>query len=494
MSRLGLVIASVLWASAARADYMDHFVIRDDVGAHKSPSFGDAKLVLIPVDVAGYPPLNRARLESFFSAGEESGFVRYYETASLGRFRPQVTITPTVSFAQCPLPADKFPGCFVARGDINALIAGQDMLREVVRRVDATGFDFSQHDVNGRRGTADGWVDGVLVITNMPFAGVAFPFTYFNRADNLAGGTGGPLIVDGVKFGHFAIAGDSAHLVLVHEFGHLLGLTDLYDESQQYQGLFLSWMGTWSYDANIPLPDAETRYRLRWGDWHQVQGRQRVTIRPAETSGDVYRLGTGNEYFLVENRGRGVVFDQSLPARGLAVFHVDRTVKLGGAEGDFVTRILSCVNCDPWHPYIRLLQADGRFEIEDNGWFETKDLFRDGNSIRSDDTGRSRSATIRTDSLNWYSGASSGLAIEEIVVNADQTITVTLQVPDADQCGDRLCAEGDGCAPVTCETPPPSAKPGCSVGDPTLVLPCLSAWLLLEQRLRRRKQRVARGA
>lgn len=472
------MLVTCLAAAAVEADYMDHFVMREDVGPRKAPYLGDAKLLLIPVEVAGFPPMDVAALERFFSPEDPTGFVRYFETASLGRYRPRVTVAPKVSYAQCPLPVDRFPGCEVARGDINAFTAGMDMMREVVARTRDAGFSFAPFDVNGRRGTPDGWIDGIMVLTNVPFGGIAFPFAYFNRGDNLDGGSGGPLVVDGLKIGHFAIAGESDVLVMVHEFGHLLGLTDLYDESGGYDGLHLSFMGAWLYDPKIPLPDAETRLRLRWANWHQVQGTQRVRIAPAETSGEVYRLGTGDEYFLVENRGPGGTFDRGVPERGLAVFHVDRTVKLGGQEGNFVNRILDCVNCDPWRPYIRLVQADGRFEIEQNKAVGPGDLFTDGAFLRPDERGLPLSKDNKVNSTNRYSGEVTGLRLDDVRVLPDGAIEVTLIAPETGQCDDRLCAEGEACAPVTCGAPPePPGGCGCgSPGAPGLLLAGLWAF------------------
>jgi M6 family metalloprotease-like protein len=487
--RLSL-IAIVCAGSLARADYMDHFVVREDVGPHKAPYLGDTKVLLIPIEVAGHPPIDEEALRHFFSPDDPNGFVHFYETASLGRFRPRVTVAPKVMYASCPLPAAQFPTCSVERGDITAFTAGMDMMREVIKKTDEAGFDFAPFDINGRKGTPDGWIDGVMLLTNVPFGGIAFPFAFFNRGDNLNGGTSGPLIVDGLKIGHMAIAGESDQFTMIHEFGHLLGLTDLYDESGKYDGLYLSWMGTWGYDANIPLPDAETRYRLRWANWHQVQGRQRVTIKPVETSGEVYRLGTGDEYFLIENRGPGGEFDRSLPERGLAVFHVDRTVKLGGVEGNFVDRILDCVNCEPYHPYIRLLQADGLFEIERNGRFGTGDLFGTGSFLRPDPRGIPLSNLNEVNSTNFYSGTASGLRMDDVRVNADGSIEVTFDAPETGQCDEKLCAEGEACAPVSCGAPPDEKK-GCSATG--ALFPAL-ALLLLEQGFRRRHQRLARGA
>jgi M6 family metalloprotease-like protein len=431
---------------------MDHFVIRNDVGLHKVPSFGEGSWVLLLVEVAGHPPFDEAKLRAFFSEEDPNGFISYYRTASLGRFRPRVTVLPTFRYATCPLPEDRFPGCVVRRGDASVLGAGMDFLRELVRRADQEGTDFSRFDLSGRRGEPDGYADGVMVLLNVPFAGIAFPMGYFNDGDNLAGGTGGPLIVDGVKISHLAIGGDANAQVLVHEAGHVLGLTDLYDESNKYDGLQLSYMGHWGYGPKIPLPDAETRYRLRWGNVHQVSGRQRIRIAPALRSGDVVRLGTGDEYFLVENRGPGSgLFEGELPVRGLAVFHVDRRVRLSGAEGSFVDRTLSCVNCNPWHPYIRNVQADGLGTLAQGGHFSAEEhLFRTGSSLDSQRSEAAFSQANPVQSTRWYSGEASGISLRDVWVFPNGEIDATFEAPEADLCADPLCEEGEGCLPVTC--------------------------------------------
>lgn len=472
MSRRGVpaLICLLLFPFCALADYMDHFVIREDVGLRKAPYLGRARTVVIPVEVAGHPPLDMARIQHFFSPDDPEGFVRYFQTASLGRYQPEVVVAPVVHYAACPLPADRFPNCAVKRGDIAAFTAGMDLIRDALRRTDAAGFDFASFDVNGRRGSPDGYADGVMLLGNIPFGGIAFPIGYFNQDDNLAGGEGGPLIVDGVKVSHVAISGSANTNVMVHEFGHLLGLTDLYDESRTYDGLHFSLMGAWVNPKKLPLPDAETRYRLRWANLVQVSGTGVHRIPPVESSGQVFRLGTGSQYFLVENRGPGGNFDGEFTERGLVVYHVDRTVRLKGEEGRFAERLLNCVNCDPWHPYIRIIQADGRFDLQlGDPPNYAEDLFRDGDALGPDFSGTPMSPAWRVQSTNLYDGQPTQLGLRNVKVQADGIIEVTFDAPVTDTCSDPLCEAGEGCRPVNCG-PPPAAASGCTLGDSGPVL------------------------
>src|SRR5207302_9132329 len=117
----------VLLASVgASAGYMDHFVVREDVGPHKAPYLGHAELVVMPVEVSTAAPLDLEAVERFFA--DDGPFVHYYQTASLNRYQPHVTVAPKVVYPVCPLPLDQFPNCSVARGDIAAFTAGIEMI------------------------------------------------------------------------------------------------------------------------------------------------------------------------------------------------------------------------------------------------------------------------------------------------------------------------------------------------------------------------------
>ena len=214
-----------------------------------------------------------------------------------------------------------------------------------------------------------------------------------------------------------------------------------------------------------------------------MSGRQRVYIKPVETSGEVWRLGTGDDYYLVENRGPGGAYDQHLTTRGLAVFHVDRKVKtLRGEEGRFVDRLLECVNCDPWHPYIQWVQADGKWDAQWNQPVSyTNDLFRDGDALPEGVTGDPLSPTNQTFTSNTFAGKGTGIVISGIRVLPDNTIEVTLEAPADGQCGETLCTEGVQCAPVSCaDAGVSAAKTGCETA------PGLLAALVLLGLARRR--------
>src|SRR5262249_31665790 len=159
---------------------------------------------------------------------------------------------------------------------------------------------------------------------------------------------------------------------------------------------------------------------------------------------------------LIENRGPDGLYDHAFTVRGLAVYHVDRTVKLDGAEGKFQDRLLDCVNCDPWHPYIMNVQADGRFDLQNNLALNyADDLFREGSSLVQDDAGVAIGLQHQVPSTNWYDGGMSGIEIRDIVALDGGAFEVTLVAPEIDPCAESLCASGDGCQPVDCTAPMP---------------------------------------
>ncbi len=161
--------------------------------------------------------------------------------------------------------------------------------------------------------------------------------------------------------------------VFCHEFGHVLGLPDLYDTSDvpnPSEGIGewdLMSKGVYTHLAGNALGStpahlsAWSKIQLGWvtPTW-VLQDSAGVVIPPVETSGRVFRLWTNGadegEYFLLENR-QPIGFDAALvrssiepisgstPSHGLLIYHVDENFVGSG---------------DPSHKSIDVVEAGGQ--------------------------------------------------------------------------------------------------------------------------------------
>jgi M6 family metalloprotease-like protein len=155
--------------------------------------------------------------------------------------------------------------------------------------------------------------------------------------------------------------------VVAHEYGHLLGLADLYQKGPTwgigYWGLMgygsTGWQKTGPYHMC-----ALSKIYLGWITPTVVTSSMtNLTIPPVETNPVVYQMWRDGdpqeEYFLVENRQQ-ILHDQMLPGEGLLVWHVDWTMIAG--QGPAPSR---APNFDF---FIGLEQADGLNDM--NVYFE----------------------------------------------------------------------------------------------------------------------------
>ena len=147
--------------------------------------------------------------------------------------------------------------------------------------------------------------------------------------------------------------------VFCHEFGHTLGLPDLYDTDYSSNGVGVwSLMASGSYAGNSACPthmDAWCKDQLGWINPVNITENEIGHEFPAvETSGHAARLWkngqTGLQYFLIENRHR-IGFDSYIPGEGLCILHVDNS---------------QYSNDNEYHYRVALEQADGLYELEEN--------------------------------------------------------------------------------------------------------------------------------
>ncbi len=193
--------------------------------------------------------------------------------------------------------------------------------------------------------------------------------------------------------------------IFAHEFGHALGLPDLYDTDSSSTGGVGHWCvmasGSWGFNGGkpwLPTPfSAWAKLKLGWITPQNVtQNRLGVAIPSADAPfvgrfTGVYRLAAGGsatskEYFLVENR-QAIGWARDFPTGGLAIWQIDDNI-----DG----------NANDSHRQVELLMADGMGQLDDAG-----DLFPGTYGTRYIDG-------TTSPNTNTFTGAATGVAIRSI--------------------------------------------------------------------------------
>ncbi|MBN1593896.1 MAG: M6 family metalloprotease domain-containing protein [Candidatus Coatesbacteria bacterium] len=234
----------------------------------------------------------------------------------------------------------------------------QKLVEDAVSAADED-VDFSDYDNDD-----DGIVD-MLIVAHAGVEGAGDPDGIWSHVS----ATSGFLPTDGVYVFKFAMCPEISSIgVYCHEFGHVLGLPDLYDTDYSSTGVG-SWtlMASGAHNGGGETPahlDAWCKMRLGWIEPILVEEKLPSAPIPAvENEPVVYQLWTlGNvedEYFLIENRQR-IGFDAELPGDGLLIYHIDNSVRN---------------NRDENHYKVAVEQADGLFELESGGRADSGDPF-----------------------------------------------------------------------------------------------------------------------
>ncbi len=238
--------------------------------------------------------------------------------------------------------------------------------------------DFADFDEDG-----DGIVDAIFVVHAGPGAEETgnpdYVWSHQWQLSNTGTGCPGPYeTADGVNVDFYSMEPERFETqtgritvgVFVHEYGHILGLPDLYDRNGSTYGIGMFGLmgaGSWGRAHSDSLLGSSPTHLCAWSKYQLgfvspvavdrigVSKRENQSVACAAINAVAYRLlddpygpdwkwsGGSGEYFLVENRYR-CGYDRSLPGDGLLILHSDDT---------------QANNDNEKHPLVGVMQADG---------------------------------------------------------------------------------------------------------------------------------------
>ena len=337
------------------------------LGPPTRDAIGTARVLVLLARFTGpsdpVPSETRGDIDAKVNSVTTPSMRTYYSEVSYNQLLIQATVVDWVNVGpMAEYGTDSAQGTDDANGPVYRLVT------DAVRAANAV-VDYAQFDQD-----ADGQVDHLFLIHagdgQESFSGQDTPGRIWSHRWAVADADPGipgdqQLLVDGKEVYGYIMAAESSPLgVYVHEFGHDLGLPDLYDTDGSSPGAgdwdvmaSGSWNGPFNARGTSPAHfSAWGKAELGWLRPLEVgidtdDALYAQTVQPLESSrnGSVYKLsvrrvGGPEEYFLVEYRNT-IGFDRELPGAGVLIWHVDETLS---------------ENSDETHRLLDLEEADER--------------------------------------------------------------------------------------------------------------------------------------
>ena len=176
---------------------------------------------------------------------------------------------------------------------------------------------------------------------------------------------------------------------VIHETGHLLGLDDYYDYTEN-KGPEGGIGGGDMMDYNVGDHNAFSKVLLGWINPYVLTGSNvSITLNSFEKSGDciiVPKNWNGSfysEYFIIDYytptgvnafvKGKSGLFG----TYGIRIYHINAEL-LSYNDASIIYAMTKYNNSDTTYRLITLVEADGRNDINNKGWSEDSDLFKAG--------------------------------------------------------------------------------------------------------------------
>jgi M6 family metalloprotease-like protein len=348
---------------------------------------------LVPVIFVGFPDTTLKYSAAAFQfelfdtthATATGSVPDYYQWASGGRVRMRGEVVATVTL---PHPDNYYANDSYGLNVISTPNNDWGLVRDAVLAADPF-VNWNRYDRDG-----DGFVDMVWIL----HAGLGAEMTgnrrnLFSNTSRLGFGwsSGGVVetadllngsLTQKVRVDRFSVLPEISGFrpgsmceigVFAHEFGHALGLPDLYDTSSLGGAANVgpgnwSLMSTGAYGGDGHSPDTPVHVGawpslyLGWTTAVRPVQDSTVTLTPVTAGGNLleywFQGESNSEHFLVESRERSG-FDRNLPARGLVMYQVDDAM-IGARLGS------NRINTGPT-PGLRLVEGDGDGDLF-TGW------------------------------------------------------------------------------------------------------------------------------
>ena len=317
--------------------------------------------------------------DDLFDPGVKGSFTHFYNEMSGGQLRVGGEVLPRRYASRLPASAylSRTPGTLGEFARFNV-----EILEQADADVDMGRFDNDGPDGVPNSGDDDGYVDILFInLLTVPrdflIGGATGLASLGLNTDFLSGdvAAGGGVIRVRNQYSGFSGTTQRGHVFTVtaatmcHEFAHVLGLPDLFDQSSLTADGKLepvadsAGIGKWGLMGLGTLgwgiedgPNAFSAWSLAQLGWLGVDNenlevitdsRTGIVLEPTDRGGHVLKIPlTRDEYFLIENRqSTDSFYNRNIPGGGLLVWHVDER-----ADND-----------EERHKQVDLVCADGLF-------------------------------------------------------------------------------------------------------------------------------------
>jgi M6 family metalloprotease-like protein len=359
--------------------------------------------------------------DTLFDPHTPGSLAHFYGTMSFHQFSLAGTVLPRRYHSDNP--ASYYVSSTQGQGHFGRFV--EEVLAQVDRDIDFGEFDNDGPDGVPNSGDDDGWVDYVFIVPRSAprgfivggatgVAGLGMPASYVTRDVSVRGV---PIRVGTDRYsGSLSSEGPFSQLVgtMAHEFGHALGLPDLYDLAHERQADDSAGIGRWGLMgwgahgwAGTDGPTELSAWSREKLGWVGVDN-ERLFVTATDTSvivddirrgGHIVRVplptksdgvaGVAEEYLLLEYRSRAARFyGRGMPAGGLLIWHI---------------RPQREDNTDETRKLVDLVSADGLYRQTDQRLGDNLDAWSHGSSYQTTNDGNLGDATDPFDGVRFTS-------------------------------------------------------------------------------------------